>query len=125
MEASEIMQKRMQERRARKAQQRKVQNRDEIRATRGRFNEAIREGATPQEAARIASGGKPAKTTKLVTPPKQPESAAVDIPDDWESMHWRTQVKLAESISGTKIEVNSDANEKAKAIIAAAKAAQG
>ena len=78
---------------------------DETRRIRARFYAQQRgENLSEQEKAQQA-------------PQEQTEQAQTVIPDDWESMQRRKKVKLAEQISGTKIEVDSNAKDTAEAII--------
>lgn len=126
MDANEILQKRTQERRARKAMQKRLQGGadTERRRVRGLYNEAIRSGMSHEDATAYANGDTtPAPKAKPETP--KPEPTQVEIPADWRDLHWRTKLKLAEQITGQKIEVNSDAQATADEIIAAAEASQG
>lgn len=48
------------------------------------------------------------------------DDAPVEIPDDWESLHWKSQVKIAKQIIGGEVvaEDGQSIAEKAKAILA-------
>lgn len=112
-------------RRARRFAQNRNTNNAEKRSVRSTYNQAIRDGLSHDEALALANGVVNVRQEKDETRPetRSQNAPAVEIPADWETMHWRKRLSLAEQISGTKIQVDSDANAKASQIIADAVAA--